>query len=48
MWYLQTFYSQKVLRLIIHQSTKIDIYKIKHTHKKIVMCDGTLQFDSGT
>ena len=48
MWYLKRVCSQKVLRLIIQQSTKVDVYKIKNTHKKIVMCDGSLQFNSGT
>ena len=34
--------AKKVLRLIIQQSTKIDIYKIKNTCEKIVMCDGSI------
>ena len=39
--------AKKELRPIIQQSTKIDVYTIKNTHKKIVMCDGSLQFNSG-
>ena len=35
--------SQKVLRLIIQQSTKFDVHKIKNTCKKIIVCDGLIQ-----
>ena len=48
MWYLKCICSQKVLRPIIQQSTNIDVYKIKNNQKKIVMCDGSLQFNSRT
>ena len=40
--------AKKVLRPIIQQSTKCDAYKIKNTRKKIIVCNGSIQFNSGT
>ena len=33
--------------LIIQQSTNSDVYKIKNTDKKIIVCDCSLQFNFG-
>ena len=48
MWYLKRVCGQNSTKTDNPREYNIDIHKMKNTCKKIVMCDGSLPFDSET